>query len=97
MLKKRRFKKENVVKVTFVLPPQVEAGKVALAGEFTDWEPSQPLRRQKDGTWRTTVDLEPGREYQFRYVVDGERWINDPEADRYAPNPHGEQNSVVVT
>lgn len=97
MLKKRRFKKENVVKVTFVLPPEVEAGAVVLAGEFTGWAPTQPLRRQKDGSWRTTLDLEPGREYQFRYVVDGERWINDPAADRYVPNPHGDHNSVVVT
>lgn len=97
MLKKRRFRKENVVKVTFLLPSEFEAEQVVLAGEFTGWAPTQPLRRQKDGSWRTTVDLEPGREYQFRYVVDGQRWVNDPDADRYAPNPHGEENSVVVT
>jgi len=38
-----------------------------------------------------------GREYAFRYRVDGERWENDPGADKYVPNPFGSDNSVVVT
>ena len=97
MLKKRRFKKQNVVKVTFVLPPEVEAEIVHLVGEFNDWQTSHAMRRQKDDSWRITLDLEPGREYQFRYLVDGQRWLNDPEADKYVPNPYGDENSVVVT
>jgi 1,4-alpha-glucan branching enzyme len=97
VLKKRRFKKDNMVKVTFQLPPELDAETVRLAGDFTDWQPAHELRRQKDGSWRATVELEPGREYEFRYVVDGERWMNDPEADRYADNPYGDGNSVVVT
>ena len=97
MLKKRRFKKQNVVKVTFVLPPEVEAEIVHLVGEFNDWQTSHAMRRQKDDSWRITLDLEPGREYQFRYLVDGQRWLNDPQADKYVPNPYGDQNSVVVT
>lgn len=44
-----------------------------------------------------TVDLEPGREYQFRYLVNDETWLNDPQADKYVPNPCGDQNCVVVT
>ncbi len=51
---------------------------------------------QKDRNWKITVDLEPGREYQFRYLVDGQRWFNDPQADKYIPNPYGDQNAVVV-
>lgn len=97
MLKKRRFKKENAVKVTFVLSPEVKGDSVHLVGEFNDWQTSHAMRRQKDGNWRITVDLEPGREYQFRYLVDGQRWLNDPDADKYVPNPYGDENSVVVT
>jgi 1,4-alpha-glucan branching enzyme len=97
MLKKRQFRKQNITKVTFVLQPEVEGDSVYLAGEFNDWQTSQPMRRQKDGSWRITVGLEPGGEYQFRYLVDGERWFNDPQADKYIPNPYGDQNSVVVT
>lgn len=97
MLKKRRFKKQNVVKVTFVLPPEVEAEIVHLVGEFNDWQTSHAMRRQKDDSWRLTVNLEPGGEYQFRYLVDGQRWLDDPQADKHVPNPYGDQNSVVVT
>lgn len=97
MLKKRRVKKGKAIAVTFELPADVAEESVRVAGDFTGWEPSCPLERQKDGTWRATVQLEPGREYQFRYVADGERWLDDPQADRYAPNPYGQQNSVLVT
>lgn len=96
MLKKRRFRKVNVVKVTFSLSADTAGETVHVVGDFTDWQ-GRPMQRQKDGTWRATLDLAPGSEYQFRYLVDGERWINDPEADRYEPNPFGDENSVVTT
>ena len=28
-------------------------------------------------------------------VLDGGVWVNDPAADRYAPNEYGEENSVL--
>jgi 1,4-alpha-glucan branching enzyme len=55
------------------------------------------MKRQKDGSWRTTVDLATDGEYQFRYLIDGRQWLNDPEADGYTPNPYGDQNSIVTT
>jgi 1,4-alpha-glucan branching enzyme len=96
MLRKRRFTKDNVVKVTFDLPPETAQESVRVVGEFNQWE-GTPLERQRDGTWRTTVALDPGREYQFRYLVDGERWLNEPSADHYVRNPYGEDNSVIRT
>jgi 1,4-alpha-glucan branching enzyme len=96
MLKKRRYTKDNVVKVTFNLPPDAARDSVRVVGEFNQWE-GTPLERQKDGTWRTTVSLRPGREYEFRYLVDGERWVNEDDADRQVRNPYGEDNSVIRT
>jgi 1,4-alpha-glucan branching enzyme len=96
MLKKRRFAKDNVVKVTFDLPPDVADESVRLVGEFNQWE-GTPLERDKGGHWRATLSLDAGREYQFRYLVDGERWVNEPTADGYVRNPYGEDNSVVRT
>lgn len=96
MLKKRRFVKDNLVKVTFTLPPEVAQESVRLVGEFNAWEGTR-LERQKDGSWRATVALSPGREYEFRYLIDEERWMNDPSADGYVRNPFGEDNSVVST
>lgn len=96
MLKKRRFTKDNVVKVTFSLPPETGNSNVRVVGEFNGWEGTQ-LDRQKDGSWKATVALSPDREYEFRYLVDDERWLNDPSADRYVRNPFGDDNSVVST
>jgi 1,4-alpha-glucan branching enzyme len=97
MLKKRRFRKENVVKVTFSVPADTAEREVQLLGDFNGWTEPQPLARQKDGSWRTTVPLDPDGEYRFRYLADGQRWLNDPDADRTEPNEYGSENSIVVT
>jgi hypothetical protein len=55
------------------------------------------MRRLKSGEFKADIKLEPGREYQFRYKIDGERWENDWEADKYVPSElTGEDNSVIV-
>jgi len=97
MLKKRKYAKENVVRVTFELPPGLSAREVHVSGDFNEWSDAHPLKQQKDGSWKTTIPLEPDREYQFRYQVDRTRWMNDPAADDYVYNPYGEENSVVRT
>ena len=64
-LKKKFLKSKPVCKVTFSLPKEQakEAGKVTVVGEFNDWDTAAtPLRRQKDGSFRTTLDLEAGRD-----------------------------------
>jgi len=97
MLKKTRSGETGKAKVTFVLSSQRGADHIHVAGDFNDWQASTPMRRQKDGSFRATVELEPGREYQFRYLVDGNSWVNDEAADAYYPNPFGADNSVVRT
>jgi hypothetical protein len=43
------------------------------------------------------LNLEIGREYQFRYLVDDKEWENDMEADKFVPTPYGDsENSVIV-
>ena len=75
------------------------AKDVAVLGDFNSWDPKQsfPMKKLKNGTFKTTIDLEVGHEYQFRYLVDGETWVNDAQADKYVPTGVGaEDNSVVV-
>ncbi len=97
MLKKVRDKKKGLTRVTFTLPAQVEAESVYLVGEFNEWQPTQAMKGQKDGSWKVDLELKTGGEYQFRYLVDGKTWLSEPEADGYAPNPFGDENSVVRT
>jgi hypothetical protein len=87
----------GTVDVTFSLPADIQAGTVALCGEFNQWSADDiRLERGSDGSWQATVPLKPGRSYRYRYLLDGQRWENDRRADRYVPNHVGSTDSVVV-
>jgi len=87
----------RIVDVTFTLPADVQADSVALCGDFNQWSvESLRLKRDGDGFWRTTVALQPGRSYRYRYLLDGERWENDWQAHEYAPNPFGGDDSIIL-
>ncbi|HOC54117.1 MAG TPA: isoamylase early set domain-containing protein [Verrucomicrobiota bacterium] len=69
------------------------ATSVLLVGDFTHWQKSGiPMRQDKDGTWTTTVELEPGRR-SYRFIVDGE-WRDDPECTLRVANPFGGQDMI---
>lgn len=96
MLKKTKSKNGKTYRVTFSVPAEVQAENVYLCGEFNAWsESSHPLKRRKDGSFSTTVTLDAGCDYRFRYLLDGERWENDWEADAYLANDFGSEDSVV--
>ena len=87
----------TTVDVTFTLPAEVQAGTVALCGEFNDWSAQDTqLERGSDGSWQATIALEPGRSYRYRYLLDGQRWENDGQADRQVPNALGSTDSVIA-
>jgi 1,4-alpha-glucan branching enzyme len=99
MIKKQFLKSKPLCKVTFSLPVEAvtEAEKVQLVGEFSNWMSSPiEMKKQKDGSFKATVDLETGKDYQFRYFLNGQVWANDWEADKYAATGVSfEENSVV--
>ncbi len=82
--------------VTFTLDPGVGAQTAAVCGEWNDWSgDADVMRRDAEGEFSVTVDLEAGRAYRFRYLLDGDRWDNDWAADAYLPNGFGGDDSVV--
>jgi 1,4-alpha-glucan branching enzyme len=79
------------------LPASVGADAVWLVGDFNDWSrTAHPMRRDGDA-FLLTLELEPGRTYRYRYLLDGIRWENDWAAEEYAPNPYGSEDSLVTT
>ncbi len=95
MLKKQSINKGTNQKVTFYTHKMPDVNTVYLVGDFNEWDESlEPMEKLKDGRFKATIKLDAGREYQFRYLADGE-WHNDWEADTYAPNPFSGENSVV--
>jgi len=85
-------------KVTFTLPKEVaeNAETVAVLGDFNNWETGVSLKKQKDGSFTTAIELEKGRTYEFRFLINGKKWENAPNAEAYKPTPFGAYNSVVT-
>ena len=98
MIKKQFLKSKPVCKATFTLPVEAapEAKSVEILGDFNNWKEGVKMKKQKNGIFKAIVELETGKEYQFRYLIDGETWENDWEADKYVSTPYGTENSVVV-
>jgi hypothetical protein len=98
-IKKEYSQLRTICKVTFRLPAAAApaAKKVTLAGDFNGWNrEATSLKKQENGDFVVTLDLQAGREYRFRYLIDGQRWENDWRADKYVRSPYGGDDSVVV-
>ena len=90
MISKSYTKTKSSCRVTFKVEPETDITGVAVLGDFNSWDPeANPLKKRKDGTFSTTVSLKAGQEYRFRYLLDGETWENDGEADDFARNRFG--------
>lgn len=93
MLNKKFLKTK--CKVEFSLPAD-GAESVYLVGDFNDWNETNLPLEKKGKAFKVTLDLGLGRDYQFRYLVNGQ-WHNDPDADGYIQNPYESHNGVVST
>lgn len=70
-----------------------QAKSVVLTGSFNSWSQNGiKMLKNKNGTWKTNVNLKPGR-YEYKYVVDGQ-WWTDPANKNTSSNSFGSQNSV---
>lgn len=97
MLEKKNGKGKSV-KVTFSLPSEIQGEKACIVGDFNNWdENASPMERNGNESFSITLELEKGREYLFRYLINGNEWYNDWHADNYISNPFGGHNSVVIT
>ncbi|MFB0506540.1 MAG: isoamylase early set domain-containing protein [Thermodesulfobacteriota bacterium] len=84
--------KGKKVRFEFYAP---QALQVSLGGDFNGWDAnSLPMKKDKQGTWKMIVPLEPGK-YEYRFWVDGV-WADDPNVQERVQNPFGSQNCVKI-
>ena len=98
-LTKKFLKSKPVCKVTFKLQSELakEAKSAVLVGDFNNWNPKKlKMTKLKNGAFTTTLDLETGKSYAYRYMLDGSKWVNDEEADKYVPSGIGVEDNCVV-
>ncbi|HEX6308722.1 MAG TPA: glycogen-binding domain-containing protein [Longimicrobiales bacterium] len=72
-----------------------DAHQVSLAGDFTNWQPAYVLTRAEPGVWTVVVPLEPGI-HNYAFVVNGERWIPDPNAPAFDDGFGGLNSRLAV-
>ena len=72
----------KMVTVDFVVPAAVGGTFADLVAEFVAWVPL-PMARRDDGSFHTRIRLAACEEWKYRFLVDGDRLINDWDADDY--------------
>ncbi|AWB65939.1 glycoside hydrolase [Saccharobesus litoralis] len=98
-LKKQFLKSKPVCKVTFRLTKEQAqaADTVHVVGDFNEWDESAtPMKKLKNGDFTLGLDLESGKAYQFRYLLNADVWENDWDADDYTPSSVGDADNSVV-
>jgi hypothetical protein len=84
-----------VVYVQFTLQAP-DARSVAVSGDFNQWGADATMEDPDgDGVWTVRLALEPGL-HEYMFVIDGDRWVTDPQAQRYADDGFGNRNAVLA-
>jgi len=77
--------------IRFSVNPQGSPHKVAVAGDFSHWQPLA-MRRQADGGFARTARV-AGETFEYKFLVDGQ-WQTDPDHSHWAVSPLGSVNSL---
>ena len=70
-------------------------GPVAVVGDFNGWNPGANPMKHKGQVLLISLTLTAGRKYRFRYLSEGGRWLNDPDAHGVEQNQFGDEDSVI--
>ncbi len=73
-----------------------DADSVAVAGDFSQWEPIplSPHTVNDKTVWTGLVPVSRG-EHEYQFVVDGEKWVTDPLAPVKQDDGFGAKNAVL--
>jgi serine protease AprX len=74
-----------------------EAGQVELLGSWNGWQsPGLVATQTEPGLWVLYQDVLPSGVYQYKFLVDGHRWLLDPANRARVPDGAGSFNSVLT-
>jgi glycosidase len=70
---------------------------VELRGDFQPdaWNKGVPMLID-GGEWRTSISAKNGQSIQYKFVLDGQTWVQDPKNESTVPDGQGGVNSLVV-
>ncbi|MGQ0644049.1 MAG: diguanylate cyclase [Elusimicrobiota bacterium] len=85
------------VPTTFRFASGIQVRRVAVVGDFNNWNKDATVLTQAPGKpdWEATIRLKPGR-YRYKYLVDSNFWLTDPDAKEFESDGFGSQCSILV-
>ncbi len=87
--------------ITFSLPAEAVEGahEAILLGDFNNWNPQKApkLEKQVDGSYKAVAQLEEGKTYHYRFLLDTGKWVNDYHAQKYEYVPGLYVDNCVIT
>jgi hypothetical protein len=83
----------NGRRVVFTLERR-DAHSVAVAGDFSGWEP-RPLVRGANGAWTLETVIPPGV-YHYSFIIDGETWLVPDHATGIVDDGFGQKNATLI-
>jgi len=91
---------KGTCKVTFSFSQNAAEGvkTIQVLGDFNNWDVKMaPKMKKIKDEFTTSIELNTGKSYEFKYLLDGKRWENDFNADSYVVTPFaGISNSVLT-
>ena len=101
---------QHALNIVGCKPPRVENGRllfvfhddtaetISVAGNFNGWNPvATPLKRDGSGLWSTEIAVPRAGRFEYKFIVNGQHWIEDPSNGMKTPDNYGGLNSVLVT
>jgi 1,4-alpha-glucan branching enzyme len=101
-LSKKYSKDKKVCRISFTLPKEIceNFAEVSIVGDFNNWDMHQNkfVNKSSDGSSSIELVVDAGKKFQFRYLCDGQIWLNEPEADGETLTHFGDaKNSILIT
>lgn len=73
------------------------AERVSVIGDFNAWQPdATPMETIAPGMWHAAIPLPPPGRYGYKFLVDNDRWLDDPENSEKEADGYGGFNAVLV-
>ena len=98
MITKQYSKTKPVCKVTFSVP-FAQAGQpsdLRVLGDFNQWNWEQALKLTPGKeSYQGALELAAGQSYEFRYLINGQHWLNEEAADGYVATPYYSHNCLL--
>jgi len=73
------------------------AREIHVFGDWDGWQkPGAPARELRPGVWSATLPLPPAGRFAYKFLIDRDRWVDDPGNPRKSPDGHGAMNSLLI-